>query len=40
LRRYRCLSITCGWEGNLRSGRSSRPGKRDGRRYDHRVDGL
>jgi len=39
LRRYRCLSITCAWEGNLRS-ESSRPGKRDRRRYEHRIDSV
>ncbi len=39
LRRYRCRSIVCAWEGNLRRGRTGQPGEAGERQYEHRIDG-
>ena len=37
-RRYRCLSIACKWEGNLRDALYDLPPGDAEKRYDRRVD--
>lgn len=38
VRRYRCRSMACGWEGQLRNRRFSLPASDREKRYDRRID--
>jgi hypothetical protein len=37
-RRYRCRSVTCKWEGNLRNALFELPPRDSEKRYDRRID--